>query len=106
MKFQKGFVEEYEKQLQEEEVQRTLRDKYNIEDDKTVNIVKLSSWQFFIEIVSSWARKLLTVVMLIFFAIGVLAMLYPKPRPEMLFLFQEILDEITAYLPDFLVFWN
>ncbi|MCI9640140.1 MULTISPECIES: hypothetical protein [unclassified Emergencia] len=106
MKFQKGFVEEYEKQLQEEEVQRTLRDKYNIEDDKTVNIVKLSSWQFFIEIVSSWGRKLLTVVMLIFFAIGVLAMLYPKPRTEMLFLFQEILDEITAYLPDFLVFWN
>ncbi|WP_302387002.1 hypothetical protein [Emergencia timonensis] len=106
MKFQKGFVEEYEDQLQEEDTQRELRQKYAVPDDKTVNIVKLSPWQFLIEKAVNWGRKFLAVIFLIFFAIGLLAMLYPKPRAEMLILFHEILDEVTAYLPDFLVFWK
>lgn len=106
MKFQKGFVEEYEDQLQEEKTQQALRQKYDVGSDKTVNIVKLSPWQFLIEKAGNWGRKLMAIIFLLFFSIGVLAMLYPKPRAEMLILFHEILDEVTAYLPDFLIFWN
>lgn len=106
MKFQRGFVEEYEEQLKEEEEQQVLREKYDVESDKTVNIVKLSPWQFLITTVGSICRKLAAIVVLIFFAIGLLSILYPKPRADMIILFQEILNEITAYLPDFLVFWQ
>lgn len=106
MKFQKGFVEEYEEQLQEAEEQKTLREKYDVEDDKTVNIVKLSPGQFLITTAGSIGRKLAAIIFLIFFGIGVLAILYPQPRAAMLLLFQEILDEVAAYLPDFLVFWQ
>lgn len=106
MKFRKGFVSEYEEELQEQAEQSELREKYDVDDDKTVKIVKPSAAQFTIATVKEILRIIVAVIFLIFFGIGVLAIIYPGPRSEMLILFQKILNELELYLPDFLVFWN
>lgn len=98
MKFKKGFVTDFEEQKREEEQQQELRQKYDVEDDKVVKVVKLTPGQYAIETIGKVIRKTALAMSVILAGVGVLALVYPAPRQEMWKILQDIFHQIMGFI--------
>lgn len=98
MKFKKGFVADFEEQKREEEQQQVLREKYDVEDDKVVRVVKLTPWQYAVKTIGDFIRITARIIFVILASVGFLAVVYPAPRQEMWKLAQEIFYQIMDFV--------
>lgn len=98
MKFKKGFVTDFEEQKREEEEQQELRQKYDVDDDKVVKVVKLTPGQYAIKTIGDVIRKTALTMSAILAGVGVLALVYPAPRHEMWKILQDIFHQIMGFI--------
>lgn len=74
--------------------QELLQEKYDIEDKDVVIVEKSNIYKFTIRMIATLIRVTATIVILILAAIGLLALIYPVPRLDILILLNELRDQL------------
>lgn len=92
-KFKTGFAKEAKETLRQEEEQKHLHEKHGIEDQNTVVIEKSNMTKFLIRCVGKIFRIAAAAMVFILAAIGLLALIYPEIRSEVLQVLQSVLGE-------------
>lgn len=95
-KFKGGFVQEYKQAQQEKAEQERLRRAHHIQDSSVVVVEKNTSVVSLLRILGRVIQTFAAILLVILAAIGILSLIYPAPRTEMIALFQEIWNHIIT----------
>jgi DNA-binding XRE family transcriptional regulator len=89
-----GFRQKREKKKQ----QATLREKHGISDESIVVIEKSGAYKATLRLFISAVKLIATVLLITFSAIGILSLIYPAPRADMIRVLLNIWHELTLLL--------
>ena len=98
MEIKKGLIQEYEQQLQEEANQEKLREKYDVPDENVKIEEKKTTLQFLVRTAGVIIRTIFGAALIALAATGLIAMIYPAPREELLKVLLDAWNQILAYL--------
>ena len=98
MEIKKGLIQEYEEQLQEEANQEKLREKYDVPDENVKIVEKKTTLQFLVRTAGVIIRTIFGAALIALAAAGLIAMIYPAPRAELLVVWKTILEELLSFM--------
>ena len=98
-KYKKGFVEDIKKEQIFEENQQHLKDKYQMTGEKVVIVEKNNFLKYLVKYSVSFVKLVVTIATLILATLGVLTLVYPNSRHELLFVLEDIYSQMCVYLP-------
>lgn len=93
----KKFLEAYEETARQQEQQRRLHTKHNIEDENVVVVEKSNMVKFSIKSMGVVIRTGATMVLLCLAAIGLLCLIYPETRQPLQAVIVQIFNQLTRY---------
>lgn len=92
-KFKKGFASSAREELEREAEQKRLHNKHNIKDDHAIVVEKDNMFKFTVRIFEQLTRLAATIIVLILAAIGIISLLYPEVRRELIDVLQAIIEQ-------------
>ncbi len=92
-KFKTGFAAAAREELEKEAEQKRLHEKHNIADTQTVVVEKDNTFKFAIRMLGRLIRFTATVVMLILATLGIISLLYPEVRVELIRVLMSIYEQ-------------
>lgn len=97
MKYKSGLYQEYTEKKKKEEEQNRLQIKYNV--DPTVKVVeKTNMAMFLITTIGNIVRWIARIIIFILAGIGLISLIYPSARAELLLVFDDILLQLKQYI--------
>lgn len=93
-KFKSGFVTGVKKEEAYQREQLRLHQKHEIQDLDVVVVEKDNMGKYLIRVFTGLIRLAASAVLLILAAIGVLALVYPAPRYELLLVAEQVLEQL------------
>ncbi len=96
-KYKTGLVAEYQEKLEYEQHQADLKKKHNIEDADVVVVEKDDKIKFFIRLLISFIKTAAAICITILAALGVLSLIYPAIRSELITQLFLIKDQVLSY---------
>lgn len=96
---QKGYCRRYKKEKVFEENQQHLKDKYNMTGEAVVIVEKNNLLKYLIKYGVALIRLVVTIAILVLATLGVLTIVYPNSRHELLFVLEDIYSQMCVYLP-------
>lgn len=97
-KFKQGFVRGVKKEEAYQREQRRLKEKHEITDPDVVVVEKDNMWKFLIRFLAGLIRMLAAILLLTLASVGLLAIVYPSPRAELLQVLSDIIRQIFRLL--------
>lgn len=97
-KFKKSFVSAAREELEKEAEQKRLHGKHREIDEKMVIVEKDNTFQFTLRMLERVIRFAALTVLLVFTTIGILSLVYPEVRKELLEVFWSILQQAKGML--------
>lgn len=94
MKFKEGFVRGVKKEKEYQKEQQRLREKHEINNPDVVVVEKDNMWKFLIRFLAGLIRMLAAILLLTLASVGLLALVYPAPRTELLQVLGDIIRQI------------
>lgn len=85
MKFKDGFVEKYQKEVKQEQEQKKLKAKHNIDDDNKIIVEKPSALKYLALSVGKSIQLTATVVILALAIIGLISIIYLRSELTIVF---------------------
>lgn len=85
---EKALIEKIKQEEAAEKEQSKLKEKHGIEDENVVVVEKFSMTKFLIRSAVVFIKTIVSILILAFAAIGVIAMLYETPREEVFTIIQ------------------
>lgn len=98
MKLKNGLVREVKEQIRQEEEQKQLHKKHTEIADDTVIIEKDNMGKFLIRCIVRLIRIAAKLTICVFAAIGILSVLYPNVRAELLQVLQSVMSDIVRLM--------
>ncbi len=98
-KYKKGIVEDIKKEKVFEENQQYLKDKYNMTGEAVVIVEKNNLLKYLIKYGVALIKLVVTIAILVLATLGVLTIVYPNSRHELLFVLEDIYSQMCVYLP-------
>ena len=98
-KYKKGIVEDIKKEKVFEENQQHLKDKYNMTGEAVVIVEKNNLLKYLIKYGVALIKLVVTIAILVLATLGVLTIVYPNSRHELLFVLEDIYSQMCVYLP-------
>lgn len=92
-KFRKGFAAAAREELEREAEQKRLHDKHKIKDEHIVVVEKDNTFKFTLRILEQLTRLTATITVLVLAAIGIISLLYPEVRKELIDVLQVIMEQ-------------
>lgn len=83
-KFKTGFAAAAREELEKEEEQKRLREKHNISDENTLVVEKDNTFKFTVRMLGRFIRFIATVSLLVLATVGIISLLYPEVRAELM----------------------
>lgn len=99
-RFQTAFARKVKNNLAYQEEQRRIKSKYNITDENIKVIEKSNTIKFLLKHLIRFIKTMLTVIIIILAACGLIALLYPGPHKELMIIFKEAYDTIITYISE------
>lgn len=96
-RFKKNIVEEAKRKNQEAKEQERLKEKYNIGQDVVV-VEKSNTYKFTIKMLVNLMRTIITVILLMLAVIGLISLLYPAVRNQLIIVMSDIYDELKMMI--------
>lgn len=82
-----------------EEKQDVLKEKYDIAKEKEVVVVeKSNTFKFTMRVLAAVIKVCATIILLSLAFVGVVALVYPEPRAELLEIYALVREQLQAYL--------
>ena len=97
-KFKTGLVWEQVAAEETAKEQQHLHEKHHIEDENVVVVEKSGAVKFTVRTLGTIIRTLALIVLVVFAAIGIAALLYPEPREALVKVFLEDFGQIKGYV--------
>lgn len=97
-KLKNGIMDDILKEKEEQQKQEDLRKKYQVDGKEVVIVEKNNMVKFFLRVLDGIIRIAATIIILLLAAIGLLTLLYPEIRVELLTVLQEIYRQIKIML--------
>lgn len=97
-KIKTGLLQEYRQKTKTAQEQTALKEKHGITDKDVVVIEKSNMAKFSVKVIASVIRICATIVIFTLAVIGVVALLYPVPREELLKIWKEIAHGLLPFL--------
>lgn len=97
-KFKTGLVQQQIENTEAAREQETLHKVHHIEDENVVVVEKKSLLKFLIKTVGVMIKVLATIALVILAAIGILALVYPGPREELIEVYNENMATFMQFL--------
>ncbi|WP_346663757.1 hypothetical protein [uncultured Merdimonas sp.] len=97
-KYKKRLVQEVIDKKAFEAKQEQLKEKYQVAEENKIIVEKSNMIKFLIRTAGAVVRVCAGGAVLILAAVGILALIYPGPRREMLLIGQEILEELLVFI--------
>lgn len=94
----KQFVEALEEEYKQEEEQKKLHKKHNIENEDVVVVEKSNMLKFSVNTVSSIIRTLSAILLIILATIGLISLVYPATRKQLIMIAQQVIEQLHNYL--------
>lgn len=91
-----GLAEQIESDREERLKQQELKEKHNIEDENVIVVEKPSLVKFLIKLGIRIVKVLATIIILCLATIGLLGLLYPEPREELILILESIKNETLS----------
>lgn len=95
---QKKLVAEIKEEIQFEENQKKLKEKHHIEDPNVVVIEKNNFIKFFIQTGARILRMTATIVLLFLSVIGLVTLVYPSLRSDLLLIVKDVQKQLIYLL--------
>ena len=92
-------LEDIKKEKVFEENQQHLKDKYNMTGEAVVIVEKNNLLKYLIKYGVALIRLVVTIAILVLATLGVLTIVYPNSRHELLFVLEDIYSQMCVYLP-------
>lgn len=99
-RFQTAFARKVKNNLAYQEEQKRIKSKYNITDENIKVIEKSNTIKFLLKHLIRFIKTMLTVIIIILAACGLIALLYPGPHKELMIIFKEAYDTIITYISE------
>lgn len=96
-RFKKNIVEEAKRKNQEAKEQERLKEKYNIGQDVVV-VEKSNTYKFTIKMLVNLMRTIITVILLMLAVIGLISLLYPAVRNQLIIVMSDIYGELKMMI--------
>ncbi|NLF44237.1 MAG: hypothetical protein GX587_16210, partial [Bacteroidales bacterium] len=97
--FKAGFAKAYEEKLRFKKEQKLLRKKHNIEaPDNVIVVEKKSLTKFLINLGIHTLKTVITLTVFILASLGLIGLIYPEPREELLIVLFDIENQISSFL--------
>lgn len=96
-KYKTGLVAEYQEKLEYEQHQAELKKKHNIESEDVVVVEKDDKIKFFIRLLISFIKTTSAICITILAALGILSLIYPAIRSELITQLFLIKDQVLSY---------
>ena len=93
MKFKNKMAAEFEEQLEKERQQKLLHEKHNIEDENVIVVEKSGTYRLII----SLCKTIAAVAVFCLAAAGLLALIYPEPRNEMISILESAISQVIDF---------
>lgn len=93
-----GFGQQIQEERDFAEEQEKLKERHNIKDENVVVVEKKTTIQFVVTILIATLKTAAVVCILILATLGLLAMIYPNPRLEMITVLQTILSDACSMI--------
>jgi len=97
VKFKSGLMKEYVQKKEAEKEQKKLKAKHNIEDENVIVVEKKFFLKFMLLILIGVIKTTAFIALLILASLGLLTLLYPEPREELLFVLNDIYSQIREF---------
>lgn len=98
MKYKKGLVQDIQDKKQFQKEQELLKKKHHMEQEERVIVEKNNMLKFLIRMCGSVIRCTAAIVILAMAVIGIMALVYPAPRNELVHVWQDIYGQLQQYL--------
>lgn len=92
-----GLMKQIREEEAEKKAQEELRIKHHIDDEKVLIVEKNNVFKFTVKTVAAMIRVAASVIVLILAIIGLLSLLYPSTRAELITVFLQIKEQILSY---------
>lgn len=89
-------MEELEEKQRVQEEQEKLHKKHDVEDENIMIVEKSNMVKFSVKTVSSIIRTAATIALLVLAAIGLISILYPAPRNELLNIYHDTIQQLKS----------
>ena len=93
MKFKNKMAAEFEEQLEKERQQKMLHEKHKIEDENVIVVEKSGIYRLII----SLCKTVAAVAVFCLAAAGLLALIYPEPRNEMISILESAISQVIDF---------
>lgn len=97
-KFKKSFVSAAREELEKEAEQKRLHEKHQEIDEQMVIVEKDNTFQFTLRMLERVIRFAALTVLLVFATVGILSLVYPEVRKELLEVLGAILQQAKGML--------
>lgn len=97
-KLKNGIMDNILKEKEGQQKQEDLRKKYQVDDKEVMIVEKNNMIKFFIRVIGGVIRIAATIIILLLAAIGLLTLLYPEIRVELVAVLEEIYKQIQMML--------
>lgn len=99
VKYKRSIVPEIEKEIAQEEEQKELKQKYNIQQEDVIVVEKNNILKYIIKYVVGAVKLVATVIILTLAVLGLLTLIYPESRQELAKILLDIYMQLCNYLP-------
>ena len=93
-----GLVATIEREREFEQEQERLREKHRIEAEDVVIVERPSLVKFLLKLGIATCKTAMTIALLLLALLGLLALLYPQPREELLQVLGTMLQEVKGFI--------
>lgn len=97
-RFKKTIVPDIKKEIAFTESQELLKEKYKIENQDVVVVEKSNAYKFTINAFVAMVKLVATIILLVLAAIGLMSLIYPNIRAEVLIVMNDILMQLKILL--------
>lgn len=100
MKYKKGFMEQIriEEEFRREQQQIKKKHDINIKDENIVVVEKTNTFKFIVKLLLLLIRFIATTLILVLAALGAVAIIYPEPRAELIYIINSIIEQVIDFI--------
>ncbi|MFV0527190.1 MAG: hypothetical protein ACK5MN_00485 [Lachnospiraceae bacterium] len=96
-KFKGGFVRGARLEAEKRKEQERLHDKYSMQETDTIVVEKSNMAKFMIRLLLSLIRVICSTAVIILAVVGLVSLLYPQVREELLQVWQQVLADVMQF---------
>lgn len=97
-KYRKTIVGSILEEQEFEKKQQELKQKYQVKDENVLVVEKTNLYKFTMHMIGVIIRTAAAILIFFFAAVGVLALIYPGPRGQMLLLIDQLIAQLHVLL--------